>query len=579
MSARYDLVIRRGTIIDGSGKPGYAADLALKDGRIAAVGKIDGAGREEIDARDLLVTPGFVDIHTHYDGHVTWASRLGPSSDHGVTTVLMGNCGVGFAPCRAEDRERLISLMEGVEDIPETVMTAGLPWNWESFPDYLDSIEKRRFDMDVAAYLPHAPLRVYVMGERAAAREPATSEDVAQMRHIARQAIDAGALGFSTSRTLNHRSSDGVLTPTYAAGADELVGVANGLKDAGKGVLQLISDFDDLDAEFGIIRRMAQESGRPLSTTVLQLHHAPDLWRQILERIAQASDAGLPIKAQVAGRAAGVMLGLKLTRNPFMRTPGFRELEHLSPGERLAALRDPARRARILSEMPGDLNDMERHVLINFAAIYDFDADGYEPAQHRSIAARAAAAGVSPAAYAYDLITAGEGDTVLYFPAVNYAGNSTAAVEAMLAHKDTLLGLGDGGAHCGLICDASLTTFMLERWSKAGAGYMPVEQVIQRLTSETATAVGLNDRGVIAPGYRGDINVIDIERIAVGRPELVRDLPNGGGRIGQQASGYVATIVAGEITYRDGVPTGALPGRLIRGPQFARALSAGAQSA
>jgi N-acyl-D-aspartate/D-glutamate deacylase len=567
MGARYDLVIRKGTIIDGTGGSGYAGDIAINNGRITAVGRVDGAGAEEIDARDLLVTPGFVDIHTHYDGHVTWASRLGPSSDHGVTTVVMGNCGVGFAPCRAEDRERLVSLMEGVEDIPETVMTAGLPWDWESFPDYLDSIEKRRFDMDVAAYLPHAPLRVFVMGERAAAREPATSEDVTRMRHIARQAIDAGALGFSTSRTLNHKSSDGVLTPTYAAGADELVGVAKGLKDAGKGVLQLISDFDDLDAEFGIIRRMAQESGRPLSTTVLQLHHAPDLWRQILERIGEASDAGLAIKGQVSGRPAGVMMGLTLSRNPFIRTPGYRELHHLSHAERLAALREPARRARILSEMPGDVDAVERHLMTSWGGIYDFDADGYEPAPDRSIAARAAACGVSPAAYAYDLITSGNGDTVLYFPAVNYAGNSTAAVEAMMAHKDTLLGLGDGGAHCGLICDASLTTFMLQRWSRARAGHMPIEQVIRRLTSETAAAVGLNDRGIIAPGYRADINLIDIERIAVGRPEMVQDLPNGGARIGQQASGYVATLVAGEVTYRGGTPTGALPGRLIRGAQ------------
>jgi len=567
MSARYDLVIRKGTILDGSGAPGYVGDIAVNQGRIAAVGRVDAPGAEEIDARDLLVTPGFVDIHTHYDGHVTWASRLGPSSDHGVTTVVMGNCGVGFAPCRAQDRERLVSLMEGVEDIPETVMTAGLPWNWESFPDYLDSIEKRCFDMDVAAYLPHAPLRVFVMGERAAAREPATAEDVARMRHIARQAIDAGALGFSTSRTLNHKSSDGVLTPTYAAGADELVGVAKGLKDAGKGVLQLISDFDDLDAEFGIIRRMAQESGRPLSTTVLQLHHAPDLWRRILERIAEASDAGLAVKAQVSGRPAGVMMGLTLSRNPFMRTPGYRELDHLPHAERLAALRDPARRARILGEMPGDVDAVERHLMTNWGGIYDFDADGYEPAAERSIAARAAARGVAPEACAYDLVTSGKGDTVLYFPAVNYAGNSTAAVEAMMAHKDTLLGLGDGGAHCGLICDASLTTFMLERWSRARAGHMPIEQVIRRLTSETAAAVGLRDRGLIAPGYRADINLIDIERIAVGRPEMVRDLPNGGARIGQQASGYVATLVAGEVTYRDGAPTGALPGRLIRGAQ------------
>jgi N-acyl-D-aspartate/D-glutamate deacylase len=567
MSARYDMVIRNGTIVDGSGQPRYDGDVAINDGRITAVGRIGGRGAEEIDARDLLVTPGFVDIHTHYDGHVTWASRLGPSSNHGVTTVLMGNCGVGFAPCRAEDRERLMSLMEGVEDIPETVMTAGLPWNWESFPDYLDSISTRRFDMDVAAHLPHAPLRVYVMGERAAAREPATPEDIVQMRDIARRAIEAGALGFSTSRSLNHKSSDGILTPTYAAGADELVGVAKGLKDAGKGVLQLISDFDDVDAEFGIIRRMAAESGRPLSTTVLQLHHAPDRWRRVLDCIEQASDEGLRIKGQVCGRPAGVMMGLKLGRNPFMRTPGYREVAHLPHAELLAALRDPARRARILREMPGDVGDVERHVLLNFAGLYDFDADGYEPASDRSIAARAAAAGAAPAAYAYDLIISGAGDAVLYFPAVNYSGNSTAAMEAMMAHKDTLLGLGDGGAHCGLICDASLTTFMLERWSDAGAGYMPLEQVIRRLTSETAGAVGLNDRGVIAVGSRADINVIDVDGLALGHPELVRDLPNGGGRIGQTARGYSATIVAGEVTYRDGAPTGALPGRLVRGAQ------------
>jgi N-acyl-D-aspartate/D-glutamate deacylase len=566
MSTPYDLVIRNGLIVDGTGMPPYEGSVAIKDGLIVAVGIVAGGGTEEVDADCKFITPGFVDIHTHYDGHVTWGNRLGPSSDHGVTTVLMGNCGVGFAPCRPQDRARLMSLMEGVEDIPDAVMDAGLPWNWESFPDYLNGLQDRHFDMDVAAYLPHAPLRVYVMGERAVAREAARPHDIAQMRRLAREAMDAGALGFSSSRTLNHKAANGILTPTYAAGADELAGIAQGLSDAGKGVLQIISDFDDLEAEFGLIRRMAAESGRPLSMTVLQTPNAPDRWRQVLDLIGQASDDGLAIKGQVAGRAGGVLLGLRLARNPFMRTVGYADVAHLPIGERIAALRNPARRKQILEEMPGAMSEMERYVLTNFGRLYDFE-DGYEPARERCIAARAMTANVPPAAFAYDLLTAGKGDAILYFPAVNYVDNTTAAMEEMMAHKDSLLGLGDGGAHCGLICDASLTTYMLQRWSTLGEGHMPFEHVIRRLTSETAAAVGLRDRGVLAQGYRADINVIDASRLRLGKPELVADLPNGADRLGQKASGYVATIVAGKTTYRDGMPTGALPGRLIRGAQ------------
>jgi N-acyl-D-aspartate/D-glutamate deacylase len=565
---QYDLIIRNGLIVDGTGQRGYSGDVAITNGRIGAVGVVEGESKDQIDAAGLLVTPGFVDIHTHYDGHATWTNRLGPSSDHGVTTVLMGNCGVGFAPCRPQDRDRLMGLMEGIEDIPEAVMRDGLPWNWESFPDYLDGLQRRCFDMDVAAYLPHAPLRVYVMGDRAVGREPALPQDISRMRELAREAVEAGALGFSTSRSLNHRATDGTLTPSYAAGAEELTGIALGLADAGMGVLQIVSDFDDVNAEFGIIKRMAQESGRPLSMTVLQIPSAPNRWKEVLDRIESASDAGLSIKGQVSGRAAGVLSGLRLTRNPFMRTPGYAEIAHLPLQDRLIAMRDPSRRTRILNEMPGRMSDLERYVLANFSALYDF-ADGYEPATGRDMAARAADAGMEPAAFVYDLLTANDGDAILYFPAVNFVGNNTAAMEAMMAHKDTLLGLGDGGAHCGLLCDASLTTFMLQRWSDRGAGYMPLEHVIRRLTSETAKAVGLNDRGVIAPGYRADLNVIDIEQLAVGKPELVADLPNGGERIGQKASGYVATIVAGQVTYRHGSPTGALPGRLVRGAQSA----------
>lgn len=571
MTHPYDLVIRGGTIVDGTGRPRFDGDVAIKDGRIAAVGKIDGSGREEIDASGRLVTPGFVDVHTHYDGHVTWTNRLYPSSLHGVTTVLMGNCGVGFAPCKPEDRERLVYLMEGVEDIPEVVMTAGLPWNWESFPDYLDRLEERQFDMDVATQLPHAPLRVYVMGERAAAKEPATPEDIAKMREIARQAIEAGALGFSTSRSLNHRATDGTVTPTYGTVGDELAGIAQGLKQAGKGVLQLISDWDDPDAEIGIMRRMMAESGRPLATTVLQLHSAPDRWQTVLGRIEQASNEGFPIKGQVCGRPVGVMMGLELARNPFMHVPAYREIAALPPAERAAEMRRPERRKRILSEVPGEMDWMEKIFLTRFESMYEFDESGYEPPAETSIAARAAAAGADPFAFAYDVISRGRGDAVLYVPGANFVGNRVDAVARMITHKDTIWGLGDGGAHCSLICDASLTTYYLQRWADANGGPLAIEQVVKGLTSATAASVGLNDRGVIAPSYRADLNIIDIARSKVGRPETIKDLPTGATRLHQGADGYDYTIVAGVVTYRKGEPTGALPGRLVRGAQPAPA--------
>ena len=558
----YDLIIRGGTVIDGSGRPGFAGDVAVLGGRIVAVGEVAGTGREEIDATGRLVTPGFVDIHTHYDGHATWTDRLDPSSEHGVTTVLTGNCGVGFAPCRPEDRETLIRLMEGVEDIPDVVMAAGLPWNWVSFPDYLDSLESRRFDMDVATQLPHAPLRVFVMGERAMTKEPATEADIARMRALAREAIEAGALGFSTSRSLNHKASDGTITPSYAAASDELAGIADGLRAAGGGVLQFISDFDEIDTEFDIVRRMARESGRPLSLSVIQMHHVPDRWRQLLDRIEAADDEGLTIKGQVAGRPIGLLMGFRVARSPFMHTPAFKDVANLGDDARIAALQTPERRARILAEW----REHDGGRAQGFGGFYEFGRDtGYEPAPSLSMSARAKAAGSDPAAFTYDILAAGKGEAVLYMPAANFAGNSTDAIRQMLASERTILGLGDGGAHVGLICDASLPTYMIQRWSDAGKGDMPIEKVVKALTHATATAVGLNDRGVLAPGYRADINVIDPAAIGIHRPALVRDLPNGAGRLGQRASGYDATIVAGEITYRNGVATGALPGRLVRG--------------
>jgi N-acyl-D-amino-acid deacylase len=564
-----DLVVRGGRLADGTGASCRLADVGIAGDRIVTVGEVGERGTVEVDATGLLVTPGFVDIHTHYDGQATWAQMLSPSSEHGVTTVVTGNCGVGFAPCRPEDRRRLVQLMEGVEDIPEVVMAAGLPWEWESFPEFLDFLDRRRFDMDVAVQLAHAPLRLCVMGARALTREPADGADVAAMRELVVEALEAGALGFSTSRSLNHKAVDGSVIPSYFAAADELAGIAGGLAEAGSGVLQLISDFDDVDAEFSLVRRMAESSGRPVSVTVLQFDHAPNRWRQVLDRIEAAADDGLPIRGQVCGRPVGLMLGLAFSRNPFAGTPAFQEIAHLPLAERVAELRQPARRHAVLDQFPGRLNGPGR-LFTDFSAMFLFEgASSYEPGPGTSVAELAAAAGRDPAAFAYDLLTAGDGTAVLYVPVANYSTRSSEVMEAMLSSDATILGLGDGGAHCGLICDASLPTYMLERWSDVGRGRIPVQEVVRWLSADTAAAVGLVDRGVVAPGCRADLNVIDTSQLRLAPPEMVHDLPEGAGRIRQAAGGYVATVVAGQVTRHHGEPTGALPGRLVRRPRAA----------
>ncbi len=569
-ASEFDLVIRNGTIVDGSGEARFSGDVAVRQGRIAAIGSFAGRGAEEIDATDRIVTPGFVDIHTHYDGHATWTNKLEPSSQHGVTTVVTGNCGVGFAPCREADREGLVRLMEGVEDIPEPVMAAGLPWNWQSFPEYLDVLESRAFDLDVATQIPHAPLRVFVMGERALGREPATPADIAAMQAIVREAVSAGALGFSTSRSLNHKASDGTITPSYAAASDELAGIARGLERDGMGVLQFISDFDDIDGEFAIVRRMVRESGRPLSLSLLQFAHVPDRWRDVLDRVEQARGEGDDICVQVCGRPVGVMMGLDFSRNPFLLCDGFREIADLEPATRRAAMLDLERRSRILAEFDATMHSETFGMSRDFAALYELgEVPDYEPGPDQCIAARAAAVGVRPVELLYDILV--EPDSVIYIPAANYAGNSMAAIRQMLAHPASVLGLGDGGAHCGLLCDASLTTHMLARWASRGTGecgsdgMMSLEQVVHALTTRTAATVGLSDRGHIAPGMRADFNVIDIDNIGLFPPEAIADLPGGAKRIGQRARGYDATIVAGTVTRRSGEHTGALPGRLVRG--------------
>jgi len=565
MAHAYDLVIRGGRVVDGSGAEGFDADVAVKDGRIAAVGTVAGSGVEEIDARGRLVTPGFVDIHTHYDGQATWDGRMQPSSWHGVTTVVMGNCGVGFAPCRPEDHDRLVRLMEGVEDIPFPVLSQGLPWNWESYPDYLTALEGRAFDVDIGSQLPHAALRVFVMGERGANRELATQADIAAMAAIAQRAAEAGALGFTTSRTLNHRTSDGQPTPTLTASEDELTGIAMGLAAAGKGVLQFVSDFAQPKEEFAMLRRIAEASGRPLSFSLAQGGNNPKGYRRLLDSLEDAVAAGLPMKAQVAARPVGVLLGLELTVNPFTRYPLYRQIAALPLADRVARLADPDFRARLLADPPeGGAGGLM--ALWSRMHLMGPEPD-YEPTPDTTVEARAASRGVAPEVVALDHMLTGGGRGMLYVPFLNYSEGSLDAVREMIVHPDSVPGLSDGGAHVGMICDGSFPTTMITHWTRdrARGPKIPLETVVRMQTLDTARAVGLHDRGVIGAGYRADLNVIDYEGLKLHAPQVAYDLPAGGRRLIQKASGYLATVVAGQVTYRNGEPTDALPGRLLRG--------------
>jgi N-acyl-D-aspartate/D-glutamate deacylase len=569
MTEQPDLVIRGGTLADGSGNDLYEADVAIKDGRITEVGKVAAKGFEEIDAKGRLVTPGFVDVHTHYDGQVTWSHDITPSSQNGVTTAIMGNCGVGFAPCRPADHRRLIQLMEGVEDIPEPVLEAGIPWEWESFPDYMNWLGKRDFDMDIGAQLPHAALRVYVMGERGARRDPATEQDNRAMAALASDAVLSGALGFSTSRTLNHRTSTGDYTPTLKAGEDELTAIAGAMHGAGRSVLQFVLDLSTIHEDLPMMLRVAEATRCPISFSVTQNDKAPERWRETLAEINEAAARGLSITAQIPARPVGLLLGLELSRNPFQTHPSYRAIADLPLAERVARLRQAEVRAAILNESATATDD-PLFFRPNYDKMYLLgDPPDYEQPPEKTLGAQARVRGCRPEELAYEAMLSEDGRGMLYVPFLNYSDGNLNATYEMLRDPRSVPGLSDGGAHCGIICDASFPTYLLTHWTRdrTRGDKLSVPFVVAAQSRKTALSVGLADRGLLAPGYKADVNVIDYDRLHLHPPKVHYDLPVGGRRLMQEVDGYDATIVAGQVTRRGGKATGARPGRLIRGAQ------------
>ena len=563
----YDLVVRGGTVIDGTGGKARSADVAVKDGVVVEVGDIDGTAERTIDADGALVTPGFVDIHTHYDGQATWDNQLLPSSWHGVTTVVMGNCGVGFAPVRPSDHQRLIELMEGVEDIPGAALHEGLSWDWQTFPEYLDALERLPHDIDFAAQVPHGAVRLHVMGERGANREIASPEEIEAMGRIVREAVEAGALGFTTSRTLNHRTSRGEPTPTLTAAADELIGIAAAMGQSGLGVLEVVSDFIDAETEWETLRGMVEKSGRPLSISVAAQSRRPGT-ATLLDLIGEAAASGLPIKGQVAARAIGVLLGLQATLNPFLGHEAYKEIAGLSLEERVRIMRDPAFKEKLLAAVEPEKQKNFLRLSGGYERLFELsDPPDYEPSPDQSIGARARREGREPDELVYELMLEDDGRRLLYMPIFNYGDGDLEACREMLLHDHSLPGLGDGGAHVGTICDGSFPTTLMTHWGRDRnrGERIDLEFLVSRQTRETAAHVGLHDRGVLAPGKKADINVIDFDKLTLHPPTMSFDLPAGGKRLLQRADGYLHTIVSGTEVYADGVHTGALPGKLVRG--------------
>lgn len=569
----YDLLIRNGTIVDGSGGEPYVGDVAVQDGVITAVGSVNSEfAKRQIDATGLLVTPGFVDLHTHYDGQAIWSDRLTPSSAHGVTTVVMGNCGVGFAPCRQQDHDVLVDVMAGVEDIPGVVMTDGLPWTWETFPEYLDALEARKRDIDVAVYLPHSPLRVYVMGQRGADREPATPEDLAAMRALAKEAVEAGALGFASSRLTIHKTESGSPIPSYDAAREEIEEIARGVVDGGGGLLQFVPDIPagGYQPVLQLVFDVAEDLGLPVTFTLVVANAGNRTWPDAITMVEKANAAGGDITAQLLPRPIGLIIGLQLSANPFVLYPSYREIAHLPLAQRVAEMRKPEVRARILADKPG-----HGHPILYVAQAWDWifplgDSPDYEPDPSGSIGARARARGVNPMEEAYDRLLDDDGHAMLLVATSNLENNSLDTVGKLLHRDDVVLGLGDGGAHYGMICDASYSTYFLAHWARDRASWrFTVAEAVRELTSVPARVAGLADRGRIAVGYKADLNVIDHDALRLHKPVIRYDLPAGGRRLDQTAEGYVATVVSGEVIAENGVPTAARPGKLVRGRRSA----------
>ena len=564
----YDLIIKNGTVYDGTGDKPFIADIAIKGRQIEAIGELDEVSKQTINAEGKIVAPGFVDIHTHYDGQVTWDPYLRPSTYHGVTTVVMGNCGVGFSPCKPEERDWLISLMEGVEDIPGTALHEGINWQWESFPEYLDILENKPLAIDVGTQIPHGAVRAYVMGQRGINREEATQEEIDRMSQLVKEAIQAGAFGFSTSRTEKHRDSSGALTPSITAHKNELVSIANSIGELNSGVLQGISDFYDFESEFDIFKEMSQSSGRPISITVEQMDQRPDWWRQLLDGIEAAQNKGINMYGQVPPRATGINMGLEVTLNPFTFYPSFYDLSKKSLEEKVATMRDPKFKKKLLSEQPVSIgNPLVEEITQSFNKMFRLgDPANYEPDPDSSFEAIAKKQNISPQEVAYDCLLEKEGKALIYHPLFNYLPGNLDFVEKMLNHPYSISGLGDAGAHCGAISDASFPTTLIQHWGRdrTRGKKIPLEKLISMQTLETSRLLGISDRGVLKEGYKADINVIDFDNLTLHEPEVLHDLPAGGRRLVQKASGYEYTIVSGQIAFENGEATGALNGRLIR---------------
>ncbi|NND68916.1 MAG: amidohydrolase family protein [Halioglobus sp.] len=575
----YDIVIRNGTVIDGSGAAGQTLDVAITGDTIAAVGKNLGTGKREVDATGMLVTPGWVDIHTHYDGQVSWDPMLSPSSWNGVTTVVMGNCGVGFAPVVPGKEDYLIQLMEGVEDIPGAALAEGIQWGWESFPEYLDAIDKVPHAIDFAAQVPHGAVRTYVMGARGANNEMATPEDVSAMAEIVKEGLEAGAVGFSTTRTILHRAADGELAPGTTADREEVIAIGRAMGEVGHGIFEVASDLAPEEEELDWMRQIGRETGRPVTFACLQNNEDPTQWQRLLKAVEEDRAEGGTLTPQVAQRPAGVLFSLESSGHPFILHEAYQELALLPLAERVAALRDPAKRRAILDNPP-DLTGLPEVFTSSLTAWDNMfplgDPIDYEPPRDKSIRAQAEAAGITPEEFAYDTMLQRDGKGIIYMPLLGYSNGDFEALRTMMLHPNAVFGLSDGGAHCGLICDASMPSYQLTHWARdrSRGERIPVEELVHKQTRRTAEFYGMHDRGLLAAGMKADVNVVDFDKLTIHPPEMVYDLPANARRLVQKVDGYRMTICSGEVILEDGKETGARPGRLVRGPQAAPELRA-----